>query len=53
MIIWAIILIIISLSLISGEFADTTVDFFINHAVVILLVAMGLLYVEYIKNKKE
>jgi len=52
MIVWIIILIIIALSIISGKFANTTADFFLNHAIVILLVALGLLYIEYIKNRK-
>ena len=44
MIIWILIMMIIALSLISGEFAQITEDFLSNHAVTILLVALGMLY---------
>jgi len=53
MIVWIVILLIITLSLISGEFAKVAEDFFVNHALAILLVALGLLYWWFIRNKRE
>ena len=53
MIIWVVILIIIALSILSGEFAKATEEFFLDHAISILLVALGMLYWEYIRNKRR
>ena len=53
MLIWITILIVIALSLLSGEFARTTEDFIMNHALSILLVALGMLYWLYIKRKRK
>ncbi|MCD6418357.1 hypothetical protein J7M00_06200 [bacterium] len=53
MIIWAIILTIIALSLLSCNFANITGEFLIDHALTILLVALGILYWQYIMNKRN
>jgi len=47
MIIWILILMIIAFSLLSGEFAENTQEFFLDHALAILLVSLGLLYWYY------
>ncbi len=53
MIVWVTILIIIALSIFSGRFARTTEDFFLNHTIMILLVAIGLLYWYYNRYKQD
>ena len=45
--IWISLLVLVSLSLLGGEFFDTTEVFFQRHALVVLLVVMGLLYMMY------
>jgi hypothetical protein len=39
-----LILLAIAISILSGEFADVTGNFFQNHAIAILLVSVGILY---------
>ena len=53
MIVWAFVLLMIAISLLSGDFARVTEDFFTNHAVAILLVALGMLYWTLQRNKKS
>ncbi|MCD6531522.1 hypothetical protein J7K99_03660 [bacterium] len=53
MIIWILILMIIAFSLLSGEFAENTQEFFLDHALAILLVSLGLLYWYYRTNSRR
>lgn len=51
MIIWIVILVIIALSLLSGEFGEVTSDFIERHVLAIFLVAIAMLYI--MKKEKE
>ena len=44
---------IIAFSLLSGEFAENTQEFFLDHSLAILLVALGLLYWYYRQKVKR
>ncbi len=51
--VWVVILVIIAFSLLSGDFAETTTDFFLNHSLTILLVALGMLYWWYKTDRRR
>jgi hypothetical protein len=44
MIIWILILLLIALSLFSGEFSGVSIEFIENHVCAILLLALAMLY---------
>ena len=53
MLIWIIVLIIVALSMISGEFAKITEEFFMEHGLSVLLAALGILYWWYRTEKRK
>ena len=53
MIIWIVVLIVIAISMLSGDFAGVTEDFFTQHALVILLAALGMLCWAIYQKKKS
>lgn len=53
MLVWILLMIIIALSLLSGEFARITEEFLVDHAITILLSALGILYWYYIYTKRN
>jgi heme/copper-type cytochrome/quinol oxidase subunit 4 len=53
MIVWLVVLLIIAFSMLSGVFAEASMDFFVNHTLAILLVVIGLLYMMHIDRKRK
>jgi hypothetical protein len=52
MLTWIILLMVVAFSLLSASFSRATEELFMNHAIVILLIAIGILYWWYKNNQK-